>query len=178
MQGRSWHRNLPCPSYEELAYLTVPFWNFDGVPDTGHMIVARDAAKDVLKAFALIYKEKFRIQSMRPVHEFDGNDDRSMAANNTSAFNCRRTTSGRRLSEHSYGRAIDINPVQNPYVTRRRTIPPAGRNYNSRQERKRARRGLIQDNGPVVAAFLTIRWKWGGKWRRVKDYQHFSQNGR
>jgi len=178
MQGKSWHRNLSCPAYEDLAYLAVPYWDFEGRQRTGHMIVARDVTKDVLKAFALIYKSKFRIQSMRLIHEFGGNDDQSMTANNTSAFNCRRTTSGQRLSEHSYGRAIDINPVQNPYVTRRRTIPPAGRSYNSRQERTRAQRGLIQDNGPVVAAFLSIRWRWGGDWRRVKDYQHFSQSGR
>lgn len=90
---------------------------------------------------------------MEPVYRHDGSDDRSMAANNTSAFNCRLTTSGTRLSEHSYGKAVDINPVQNPYVKGETTLPPAGAEYDSAEERSGNRPGVIRSGDVVVQAF-------------------------
>lgn len=178
MQGKSWHSGLGCPARETLALLTIPFLDFQGHIQTGELIVARTSASDILRAFANIKRSGFRIQQMKLVHTYGGNDDRSMAANNTSAFNCRKTTGSARLSEHSFGQAIDINPVQNPYVRRGKTLPPSGKAYDQPAERQPARTGVIARGGPVTRAFARIGWKWGGNWRTLKDYQHFSKNGR
>ncbi|MDP4592992.1 MAG: M15 family metallopeptidase [Beijerinckiaceae bacterium] len=173
MQGTSWHPGLGCPARENLALLSVPYRDFTGHRQTGQLIVARAAANGVLNAFAAIYQSSFRIQSMTLIHKFGGDDGKSMAANNTSGFNCRKTAGGTRLSEHSSGRAIDINPVQNPYVTQRGTLPPAGEAFDRPQERTRRHSGLIVKGGPVTRAFARIGWKWGGSWQVFKDYQHF-----
>jgi hypothetical protein len=99
-----------------------------------------------------------------------------MAANNTSAFNCRFVSGTARWSEHAYGRAIDINPVQNPYVSSSgRASPPAGAAY---VDRSRRAPGMIHAGDAVVRAFAAVGWGWGGSWRGVKDYQHFSASGR
>jgi hypothetical protein len=97
-----------------------------------------------------------------------------MAANNTSAFNCRAVTSGSSWSQHSYGNAIDINPVQNPYVSGSLVLPPAGKPY---VERDPTISGLIFEPGPVTGPFLRRGWGWGGQWNSLKDYQHFSETG-
>jgi len=178
MQGKSWHKGFGCPSRRKLALLTIPYKDFDGRCRIGEMIVARSVASDILDVFAKLYNGDFRIARMDLVHEFGGDDPRSMSANNTSAFNCRRVTGGRRLSEHSYGKAIDINPVQNPYVRRGRTQPRAGRAYDTPAERLRKRLGVIRRRGVAERAFRSIGWTWGGNWRSLKDYQHFSQSGR
>ncbi len=106
---------------------------------------------------------------------YGGSDDRSMAADNTSAFNCRlRTGSTTVLSPHSYGRALDINPVENPYVRGSTVLPPAGRPYTDRSLRVP---GVLHAGDPVVGAFAAVRWPWGGNWTSLKDYQHFSASG-
>lgn len=177
MQGRSWHANLPCPAREKLALLQIPYIDFNGKRDIGDMVIARSAVEPVLAAFAQIYRSGFRINNMQLVSAYDGDDNRSMAANNTSAFNCRLTSSGKRLSQHSYGLAIDINPVQNPYVRKGSVQPAAGAAFDSPKERVHPRPGLITKNGPVTKVFTAIGWHWGGAWRYSKDYQHFSQSG-
>jgi hypothetical protein len=112
---------------------------------------------------------------MELVDVYGGDDDRSMEANNTSAFNCRRVTGGTSFSQHSYGTAIDLNPLPNPYVRGDTVLPPAGRAYLDRTD---VRQGMIVDPGPVVGAFAVIGWEWGGNFTALKDYQHFSENGR
>jgi D-alanyl-D-alanine carboxypeptidase-like protein len=103
-------------------------------------------------------------------------DDRSMAANNTSGFNCRRVSGSSSWSEHVVGRAIDLNPLRNPYVTRGgRVSPPAGRPYVNRARRAA---GMIHANDLVVRAFAAAGWRWGGDWSGSRDYQHFSSTGR
>lgn len=179
MRGKTWRPRMGCPSRKRLAYLEIPYVDFSGRLQTGEMIVAKDVAEDVLTVFETLAEAKFPIQRMQLAHRFDGNDTQSMNANNTSAFNCRRVTGGRRLSQHAYGRAIDINPVQNPYVRRGRTQPRAGRAYDSPAERAlRNRLGVIRSNEVVTRAFASIGWKWGGNWRSLKDYQHFSRSGK
>lgn len=129
-----------------------------------------------MRVFRRLFDERFPIESMRLVDEFGGDDDRSMSANNTSAFNCRPATGSTRWSEHAYGRAVDINPVQNPYVTRSGAVlPPAG---DAHTRRDPATPGLITDGSVVVSAFADIGWTWGGHWSSGKDYQHFSATGR
>jgi hypothetical protein len=108
---------------------------------------------------------------------YRGNDDASLAADNTSAFNCRAavgSTTGS-WSMHAYGLAIDVNPVENPYLLAGRPRPPAGRRYLNRS---RIRPGMAVAGGVLVRAFESRGWKWGGRWRGSPDYQHFSTNGR
>ncbi len=176
MQGKSWHRKYKCPPKKTLRLLEIPYRDFNGNRQTGKLIVAKDVAEDLLTVFEKLYVEKFPIARMELVHTFNGNDNRSMAKNNTSAFNCRLKTSRRSLSEHSYGRAVDINPVQNPYVRRGKAQPSKGRKYI--KGRREPRKGMIRKGDVVVRAFRNIGWSWGGDWRSVKDYQHFSATGK
>lgn len=171
----SWRPGCPI-RLDELQLVTVSHWGFDGRVRQGELVVGTTHAAAVASVFRELFEARFPIESMRLVDEFDGDDDRSMAANNTSAFNCRFATGSQRWSEHAYGRAIDINPIQNPYVTRGGAIlPPAGAAHTQRDP---ATPGLITEEGPVTAAFRAIGWSWGGNWSSGKDYQHFSASGR
>ncbi len=177
MQGRSWRAELPCPGRDQLVLLRVPYLDFDGNARTGALIVARSAAKAVASAFQEIYDSgKFRIYRMSLIDDFGGDDARSMAANNTSAFNCRTTDRGA-MSRHAYGMAVDINPVQNPYREGNLTEPEAGRAYDEPSERRSDIVGIIVDGDVVTRAFARQGWRWGGRWKRTVDYQHFSNDG-
>jgi len=177
MQGRSWRAELPCPRRDELVLLRVPYLDFDGNAQTGALVVARSAAKAVAAAFQQIYDSgRFRIYRMSLIDEFGGDDARSMAANNTSAFNCRTTDRGA-MSRHAYGMAVDINPVQNPYREGNLTEPEAGRAYDAPEKRRGDIVGLIVDGDVVTRAFARQGWRWGGHWKRSVDYQHFSNDG-
>lgn len=177
MQGVSWHANLRCPARGQLRLLQVPYVDFKGRSRTGQLIVAVDVADQVLDIFADIRAAGYPIHSMKLVHEFRGDDGFSMAANNTSAFNCRRVAGTSRLSQHAFGRAIDINPVQNPYVQGGRTSPRAGVDHDEPRERRAGAKGVIVAGDAVVRAFKSRGWGWGGDWSSSRDYQHFSANG-
>ena len=183
MQGKSWHPNLGCPSRQRLVLLTVPYRDFADRTVSGQLIVAREVASKMSKIFSDIFASgTFRIERMTRVDAFGGNDDASMAANNTSAFNCRTIAGTTTLSAHASGTAIDINPVQNPFVKGTNTDPPSGRPFDTLAERQAAHAagqpGIILSGGPVTAAFKRQGWKWGGNWTGKKDYQHFSSDGR
>ena len=113
------------------------------------------------------------------VDAYGGDDDRSMAADNTSGYNCRRVAGTDRWSDHAFGAAIDINPVQNPYVQPSGVAPPAGRRFATLDRRAGADvpAGVIHADDVVVRAFARIGWEWGGDWTSAKDYQHFSAAG-
>ena len=175
MTGVSWHAGLGCPSFDELRLVTLDHWGFDGEVKTGELVVAASAASAIVSAFEQLYIEQFPIERMVRVDAYGGDDDASMAANNTSAFNCRKVTGGSSLSEHSFGTAIDINPVQNPYVNGGTVLPPSGSAY---VDRGRPAQGMIHRPGPVTRAFDAIGWGWGGDWNGLKDYQHVSESGR
>ena len=175
MRGASWHKGCPVP-LRDLRLLTVSRYHWDGDPGHGWLVVHADVAKDVVRAFKHLYAKKFRIRSLRLVDRYGADDNKSMAANNTSAFNCRTVSGTTTWSAHSYGRAIDINPVQNPYVRGSVVQPDRGRRYLDRDD---VRKGMIVQPGPVRWAFVQIiDWRWGGNWNSSKDYQHFSSNGR
>ena len=127
----------------------------------------------MVKAFAGLFADRFPVEQITPVRHFKGDDDASMAANNTSAFNCRPVAGRKRYSQHAYGRALDLNPVQNPYVKGKKVLPPAG---EAHLDRKAKAMGKVTPG--VVAHFKAAGWRWGGHWRSLKDYQHFSANGR
>jgi hypothetical protein len=170
----SWRNGCPVGP-DQLRLVTVDHRDVFGLQRTGELVVHRDVADQVVRAMASIHAARFPIVRMELVDRYGGDDDRSMEANNTSAFNCRRTTGGTAWSEHSYGRAIDINPVENPYVRGTTVLPLAGRDH---LDRTRSTPGLIREGDAVVRAFDAIGWGWGGRWTTSKDYQHFSSTGR
>ena len=115
MRGTTMHDGCPVPM-EDLVLLEPAYWDFDEQPQVGRLVVAKKHAEDLAGVFEKLWQAKFVIRSMNPASDYDGSDDASMAADNTSAFNCRSVTGGSSWSEHSYGHAIDINPRENPYV--------------------------------------------------------------
>jgi D-alanyl-D-alanine carboxypeptidase len=171
----SWRPGCPV-GLGDLRLLRADHWGFDGRVHRGELVVHRRHAQRILRVLAELFRDRFPIQRMHLVDTYRADDDRSMAANNTSAFNCRRVSGSSRWSEHAYGRAIDLNPLQNPYVTRgRRVSPPEGRRYADRDGRAR---GMVHAGDQVVRAFAAVGWRWGGNWRSARDYQHFSSTGR
>jgi hypothetical protein len=174
MSGVSWHRGCPV-GFNRLRLLTVSHWGFDGEVHRGRLVVHRDHARAMLGAMRKLYRLRFPIRRMRLVDAYGADDRRSMEADNTSAFNCRFVAGTNDWSEHAYGRAIDVNPVENPYASGDGYVsPPAGAPYADRSRRVP---GLIHRKGPVVEAFAAAGWEWGGNWSWPKDYQHFSATG-
>jgi hypothetical protein len=171
MTGSSWRSGCPV-GLEDLRLITMPHHDLAGDVRWGHLVVHRQVAADVADAFGTIHDAGFPIERMRIVDRYGGDDDRSMADNNTHAFNCRRITGGSSYSQHSYGWAIDINPVQNPYVRGDTVLPEAGRAYLDRGD---VRAGMIVRPGPATEAFDALGWTWGGDWQSLKDYQHFER---
>lgn len=171
----SWRAGCPVP-ISRLRLLTLTHYGFDGKVHTGELVVHQDAVTDLTTVFRRLFNARFPVQRMRLVDVYGASDDRSMAANNTSAFNCRKATGSRtKWSQHSFGRAIDINPVQNPWVTSGGEVkPPAARAYLDRDDMQM---GMIVRGDEVVSAFRAVGWGWGGNFRTVKDYQHFSATG-
>lgn len=168
----TWHPGCPVAP-EDLRQLTLTFRDFENHTRTGTLLVHRDLADEVVRIFESLYRHGFQIERMVPIEEYGGNDDASMAANNTSAFNCRDATGKPGVySNHSWGRAIDINPLTNPYVKGDKVLPPAGRKY---LDRTKAVTGSILKDGFVVGLFETRGWTWGGRWPDRQDYQHFEK---
>jgi D-alanyl-D-alanine carboxypeptidase len=172
MRGRTWHDDPACPSFSALRSLQLTHHGFDGTVQRGELVVNAEIADEVIAIFAEIFAAEFPVERMQPVDAFDGNDDASMAANNTSCFNFRRIQGSDTLSHHALGLAIDINPVQNPWVRGARIDPPAGRAF---LDRALLRPGMLVRSGPVVQAFLQRGWYWGADFDDVQDYHHFSK---
>lgn len=166
----SWRPGCPIP-LDQLRAVDVSHWGFDGRIHTGRLIVAANQAQPIVAVMAELYGQRFPIERMQPIDVYGGDDNRSMSANNTSAFNCRAVTGGSGWSEHAYGRAIDVNPLVNPYVKGGTVLPPEAAPYADRSRRDA---GMIHAADPVVQSFLVRGWKWGGYWTSLKDYQHFS----
>ena len=172
--GVSWHRGCPV-GLGRLRYLRIAYRGFDGRVHSGEMIANRSAVGPLKQVFAGLYGDHFPLRRMRLVDDYGGSDYRSIEADNTSAFNCRRATGQTRWSQHAYGLAVDVNPIENPYVANGRTTHPASRPY---LRRSRHRRGMAFAGGVLVRAFDRAGWGWGGRWSDPTDYQHFSANGR
>lgn len=165
-----------CPTaVADLRLLRVTHLGFDGHPRTGELVVHRAQADRIVEVFRRLHEARFPVQRMVTVDRYGADDDASMAANNTSAYNCRKTTGGTSWSEHAYGTALDVNPVQNPYVRGTTVEPEGGRAYLDRTD---VRTGMVTADDVVVRAFAAAGWGWGGDFRTLKDYQHFSLSGR
>jgi len=175
MDGVSWRPGCPVP-LRDLRLLRLRYWGFDRRAHRGRLVVHRDVAWEIVGAFRRLYRAYFPIRQMRLVDYYGADDQTSMEHDNTSAFNCRRRAGQPGVwSQHAYGRAVDVNPVENPYVWSGGVSPWNGAPYVDRSDR---RRGMIFHGDAVWWAFRNRSWEWGGDWTSVKDYQHFSRNGR
>ncbi len=173
--GKTWHPGCPvAPSH--LRLLQLRYVGFDGRARVGSMVVNASVVTSVAKVFATLYAKRFPLHSMVPESAFQGKDPASMAADNTSGFNCRYavTTGPKQWSVHAYGEAIDVNPVQNPYVFNGVAQPVAGKAYVNRSD---VRPGMAEVGGVLNDAFASVGWFWGGRWTASPDYQHFSSTG-
>lgn len=155
----------------ELSYVQVTHWGFDDKKHLGELIVNTKVAEDVVEIFKELYETGFPIEKMRLVDEYNADDNLSMLDNNSSAF-CYREIAGSKgkLSKHSYGIAIDINPVQNPYIKNSTVLPAKGKEY---LDRNNIRKGMIIKGDACYNAFKNRGWTWGGEWKSLKDFQHF-----
>jgi poly-gamma-glutamate synthesis protein (capsule biosynthesis protein) len=163
----------------DLRYLRMRYVGFDGRDRVGEMVVHERFAGSVARVFERLYTFRWPIHRMRLVDDYDGDDERSMAADNTSGFNCRRVAGSRSWSAHAAGIAIDVNPLENPDLTGPTTAPPSGGRFveMDRSAGVPTARGVITSDGPVVRAFARIGWTWGGAWTSGADFQHFSARG-
>ncbi len=174
LERSTWEPGCPVEP-EGLSYLTLSFWGFDGKHHTGEMIVAADQAEGIVSVFEKLHAAKFPIEEMRIATPADLAGPPTGDTNNTTAFVCRAVTGGSRFSEHAYGLAIDINSFHNPYERDGLVLPELAGYY---LDRSLELDGMILSNDVVVNAFADIGWSWGGNWRSLKDYQHFSLNNR
>lgn len=175
MTPSAWRPGCPVP-LADLRAVRATHLGFDGRARTGVLVVHRDVAPRVVAVLRRLYALRFPIRRMEPIERYGGSDSRSIEADNTSAFNCRRVEGTSRWSEHAYGRAIDVNPIENPYISRAGTTEhPTSRPY---LDRTRRRPGVILPGDAVVHAFAAEGFGWGGLWSSARDTQHFSSTGR
>jgi hypothetical protein len=170
----SWRPGCPFP-VEDLRLIRASHWGYDGEVHEGSLVVDEAVADDLVSVLSALFDARYPIERMEPIDRYGGDDLASTQANNTSAFNCRRATGGTGWSQHAYGRAIDLNPLQNPYVRGDVVLPPEAAGY---VDRSRVQEGMITESDAAVQAFAAIGWPWGGHWSSLKDYQHFSLTGR
>jgi len=170
IENRSWRpAEARCPALDGLAFLTLDHVTFDGGSARGELVVAAALAPRAVELFRRLYQLGFPIRQMKLVDDYGADDDRSMSADNSSAFNFRLIAGTQLLSQHALGRAIDINPVENPWRRPDRILPPEGEAF---ADRTNVRPGMIVRPGPVVAVFDELGWEWGGDWRHAWDDHH------
>jgi cell wall-associated NlpC family hydrolase len=172
MENSSWH--LGCPvAINDLRLVKVSYWGFDSQVHQGSLIVHKKVAEEIVKIFSELFQNKFPIDKMNLIDFYHGDDDASVLDNNTSAFNCRAMTDfPDRYSVHSYGLAIDLNPLLNPYVNDGKVSSEKARSNLPRD----AEPGKINPESFVVDIFAKYGWSWGGNWKGpIKDYQHFEK---
>lgn len=157
---------------DHLSLLRLSYYDFSGSVQSGELVVYSELSDEIIEIFNKIYNEKFPIESMLHIREFDQCDKCSMANNNTYGY-CYRTITGTdRLSWHSFGLAIDINPRHNPFILGDTVFPADAEAF---QIRSRVRPGMITPGSVVHTAFLEAGWEWGGDWTTIKDYHHFQK---
>lgn len=173
-------------SYQDLRYLQVLYIDFQGNTQTGELIVHKKIASRTLKVFYRLYQISYPIQRMSLVDDYDADDEASMSANNTSAFNYRLVTGTNRLSKHGQGLAIDINPKINPCISYQggkisRVEPANGKAYVQRCRKEckgKYAKYMLHKNDRVYQIFKKQGFSWGGDWSGKKDYQHFEYTGK
>lgn len=171
MQGRSMKESAKI-AYDDLSYLCISYYGYDDETHVGEMVVAKELAEEVLSIFKELYENRFPIERMHLIDDYEADDETSMQHNNTSAFNYRLGSNVQRLSNHAFGRVIDINPYYNPYI-RQGKIEPRG--VEAYLDRELNEKGMIKDDGICVEIFKKYGWSWGGEWKSRKDYMHFEK---
>ncbi len=161
--------NAPLEIVDALSLIDVLYYSFDGLKHQGQLIVNSSLEDDVYEIFTLIEKIKFPVGSVIPIVAYLWDDHSSMAHNNSSSFNFRVIEGTTKLSLHSFGRAVDINPVQNPVIYPNGFIAPEGAKYSP------SKAGAFSANNPVVQEFIKRGWHWGGNFEQPKDYHHFEK---
>lgn len=168
--GATWRPGCPVAP-EDLRRVSLDYVGFDGTTHRGDLVVHRDRVDAVIDVFGELYRLRFPIERMQTVDHYPGaQDELSMRDDNTSAFNCRDLPNGG-FSQHAMGRAVDVNPLRNPYLSGSGDLQPA--TAGEWLDRSRSDPGLLHDGDPYVTAFTARGWTWGGHWRDPKDYQHF-----
>lgn len=168
----TWRPECPVPR-DELRWVRLPFWGFDGEVHTGELLLRADAVNAVVAGFAALHERRFPIEEMRIVEPSELDAPPTGDGNNTTAFVCRPSRSSTSWSEHAQGRAVDINPFHNPYVKGDVVLPELATAY---VDRSHLRPGMLTDDD--VAGFTGVGWGWGGRWRSLLDFMHLSANGR
>jgi hypothetical protein len=180
LEGRFWRPGCPVP-LSQLRILTVSHWGFDGRTHEGQLVVNRDVAAPLASVFRQLYDLRFPVRHLRLDDMYGPASARPSDTDVTGSFSCRQAvpspctggTGNGNWSNHAYGHAIDLNPVENPYVGCGRTRDRRSAPYI---DRSRLRKGMVTP--AVVRAFRSIGWGWGGEWSGpTKDYMHFSNNG-
>jgi D-alanyl-D-alanine carboxypeptidase len=179
MRGTTWRPGCPVP-LADLRLLALSYWGFDARPHVGPLVVNASVADDIVWVFRRLFESRFPIHNLRLAREFNpSQDDHDTPADPSAAFNCRPVVtpsgpSATTFSQHAYGLAVDINPIENPFV-----LDGYVRNRYSRPYRDRTRQapGMVHEGDVVVRSFAAIGWGWGGNWSNGQDYMHFSQSG-
>lgn len=168
----TWSPECPVPR-DELRWVRVTFWGFDGRTHTGELLVHADAAQAIAAGFARLHERRFPIEEMRIATQADLDAPPTGDGNNTTAFVCRPTRGATSWSEHALGRAVDVNPFHNPYVKGDVVLPELATAY---VDRGWHRPGMLTSDD--VAGFLELGWGWGGQWRSLQDWMHLSATDR
>lgn len=154
---------------DSMIILDVKYYSFDSKIHKGQLIINKSVEKDIKEIFEIILANKFPINKIVPIVKYDWSDDASMKDNNTSAFNYRNIAGTNRLSNHSFGRAIDINPLINPVLHKDGTVSPANSKYDP------SKPGTFSQDNFIVKEFLKRGWRWGGNFSQYKDNHHFDK---
>ena len=165
--------------YDDLNYVGLKYIDFEGKEQTGELICNKAVAQDMTEIFYELYRNEYRIERVRLIDEYGGDDTASMADNNTSCFNYRVVDGTSYLSKHAFGLAIDVNPYYNPYVVFQRNAdgsdyisPPGSEIYADRSQSFAYK---IDENDLCYRLFTEHGFTWGGNWNSTKDYQHFQK---
>lgn len=165
--------------YDDLNYVGLKYIDFEGKEQTGELICNKAVAQDMTEIFYELYRNEYRLERVRLIDEYGGDDTASMADNNTSCFNYRVVDGTSNLSKHAYGLAIDVNPYYNPYVVFQRNAdgsdyisPPGSEVYADRSQSFAYK---IDENDLCYRLFTEHGFTWGGNWNSTKDYQHFQK---
>lgn len=159
---------IPISISKQLTLVDVEYYSFDNKLHRGQILVNKKTSKDIVEIFNFIKLTRFPIAKVIPIVNYNWSDEASMNDNNTSGFNYRKVKGYKVLSPHSYGLAIDINPLQNPHIKGKKISPLLGK-YDTKAP------GTILKSSELVSEFRKRGWQWGGSWKSSKDYQHFEK---
>ena len=176
MQGRSWPEGCTIRR-SDLRYLRLSHYDAEKKQHVGEMVCNKAIANDLLEIFRELYRQKYPIERIRLIDDYNADDEQSMRDNNSSCFCYRKISGSTKLSKHAQGMAVDINTLYNPYVRTgkdgRRIVEPA--TATRYVDRRKSFPYKIVKGDLLYRLFLQHGFKWGGNWRTMKDWQHFEK---